>query len=284
MGGILVSVLLLGGLSALHATKAKFPDAPFTVDANSKKLEAYEEKIPNSTVKFKMIPIPGGKITVPDPSNKNAPKVVEVKPMWVGKTEVTWDEYDIYLFRLDLTEEQRKAGVEAKTRPSKPYGAPDRGFGHENYPAIGISLLSATEYCKWLSLKTGKKYRLPTAAEWQFFAQAGEKKTYPIMGDDIEKIAWYWDNADDKTHDVGAKDPNPWGLYDILGNAAEWCVDFDNEGYIYGGAFTDKRPDITPFSKKKNTPDWDATDPQNPKSKWWLKDGPFVGFRVVCDP
>lgn len=284
MGGITVGIMITQLLPLLYASKRNTPDAPFTVDANSKKLEPFEEKIPGTVVKFKMVPIPGGKITVPDPSNKKAPKVVEVKPIWVGKTEVTWDEFDIYLFRLDLTEEQRKAGAEAKTRPSKPYGAPDRGFGHEGYPAIGLSFLTVNEYCKWLSAKTGKKYRLPTAAEWQYFAQAGQTKNYPLSNEELEKQAWYWDNSDDKTHEVGAKEPNPWGLHDILGNAAEWCLDLDNEGYIYGGAFTDKRPDITPFSKKKNTPDWDATDPQNPKSKWWLKDGPFVGFRLVCEP
>ncbi|GDX41099.1 hypothetical protein LBMAG21_13910 [Armatimonadota bacterium] len=285
VSALLMITYALPFVKASRAQTQDTPAIPITeVDANSKKLEPFEEKIPGTVVKFKMIPILGGKITILDPTKDNAPKTIEVKPMWVGKTEVTWDEYDVFLFRLDLSEEDRKAGVEAKARPSKPYGAPDRGFGHEGYPAIGISYYSAQEYCKWLSLKTGKKFRLPTSAEWQFFATAGEKKAYPLNNDDLDKVGWYWDNADDKTHEVATKEANKWGLYDILGNAAEWAVDLDKEGYIYGGAFSDKRPLVTPYSRKKNTPDWDATDPQNPKSKWWLKDGPFVGFRVVCEP
>mgnify|MGYP003349714125 CR=1 FL=1 len=197
-----IGTLVLGGVSALlmityahpfvKAHKATLQDAPqipvVEVDANSKKLEPFEEKIPGTVVKFKMIPIPGGKITVSDPTKGNAPKTVEVKPMWVGKTEVTWDEFDIFLFRLDLSDEDRKAGVEAKSRPSKPYGAPDRGFGHEGYPAIGLSFYTVQEYCKWLSAKTGKKFRLPTSTEWQYFATAGEKKAYPLANDDLDKI------------------------------------------------------------------------------------------------
>src|SRR5439155_730769 len=84
------------------------------------------------------------------------------RPFWIGKTEVTWDEYDIWAFRLDLTPRERSSGVDATARPSRPYGAPDRGFGHHGYPALAMTYFAAQTYCAWLSVKTGKKYRLPT--------------------------------------------------------------------------------------------------------------------------
>lgn len=246
--------------------------------------KAYDEQIPGTLIKFSMTPIPAGKITVSLPDTKGVvgkPQQVAVKPLWVSKTEVTWDEYDIFLFRLDLPEADRVAGVEASTRPTRPYGAPDRGFGHKGYPALGISYYSAQEYCKWLSKKTGKKYRLPTIAEWEYLCRAGEKKTFPMSNEELETIAWYWDNGDDKAHEVGAKKPNAWGLHDTLGNVGEWCDGPNNEGYLCGGSFMEKRPDIHPSFRMKGTTEWNATDPQRPKSKWWLRDGPFVGFRIV---
>jgi formylglycine-generating enzyme required for sulfatase activity len=283
------SISLGTGVISCLPTDALPGDQPPNADATRR--EPFVETIPGTLVKFTMVPIPPGAITVQVPA-KNAAgqktgqmtsQVVQVKPLWVGKMEVTWDEYDVFLFRLDLPEAERQAGVEAKSRPSKPYGAPDRGFGHQGYPALGISFYAAQEYCKWLSKKTGKKYRLPTTAEWEYLCRAGEKITYPLSAEALDKVAWYWDNADDKAHEVGAKTPNAWGLHDTLGNVAEWCVDPEGVGYICGGHFMDKREQVHPQAREKNTPDWNATDPQNPKSKWWLKDGPFVGFRVVCE-
>jgi formylglycine-generating enzyme required for sulfatase activity len=100
----------------------------------------------------------------------------------------------------------------------------------------------------------------------------------------LDKLAWHWGNSDDKTHKVGTKQPNAWGIYDMLGNVAEWCQPMDDEvPVVRGGSFDDQPDKVHPTARKKYTPDWQMNDPQNPKSQWWLTDAPFVGFRVVCE-
>ena len=97
----------------------------------------------------------------------------------------------------------------------------------EQTPIVGISWKDAKAYCDWLSKKSGKKYRLPTEAEWEYACRAGTTTKWSF-GDDKSKLkeyAWYNENSNSKTHEVGLKKPNPWGLYDMHGNVREWCED-----------------------------------------------------------
>lgn len=235
--------------------------------------EAIDVKIPDSLASLRLVKIPAGTVTI-------SGKTVDVKALWVGQTEVTWDVFDIYAFRLDLTQEQNAKGVDAEARPSKPYGAPDRGFGHQGYAALGMTANSAQRFCEWLSKKTGKTFRLPTEAEWEYAARAGEADA-PT---NLDEVAWYWDNADDVTHPVGKKKPNAWGLYDTLGNTWEWANGLDGTAIVCGGAYNSKAKDVAFSSRKAYSPKWQEADAHVPKSKWWLSDGPFIGMRVVCEP
>jgi formylglycine-generating enzyme required for sulfatase activity len=249
---------------------ARGADAPKPADPGGKK---YTETIPGATATFDMVPIPAGEF-------KTAKgETVKIKPLYMCTTETTWDTFDIFAFQLDMSEKDKAAGVDAKARPTRPYMPPDHGFGHHNYPAIHITKHACEMYCEWLSKKTGRKYRLPTENEWEFACRAGGDGKV----EDLDKVAWFEDNADDKTHPVAKKAANAWGLYDMLGNAKEWCIGSDGKPITCGGSYEDKAEDCTCSSREAQTADWNAGDPQDPKSIWWLADASFVSFRVVCE-
>jgi len=277
-------ILVILGAGAAQVKRAQNVAMNTAAQSAGKTLAAYTETIPGTVVKFDMVPVPGGTYTINDPKT-GKPRQVTIKPFYIGKTEVTWDEFDVFVHKLDAPDTQKTGGADAVSRPSKPYGAVDRGYGHKGYPAISMSYLSAQKYCEWLSAKTGKKYRLPTEAEWEYACRAGVLPAGPITDSELlDKLAWHWGNSEDKTHKVGTKQPNAWGIYDMLGNVAEWCQPMDDEvPVVRGGSFDDQPDKVHPTARKKYTPDWQMNDPQNPKSQWWLTDAPFVGFRVVCE-
>ncbi|MCE7972977.1 MAG: hypothetical protein DYG92_01440 [Leptolyngbya sp. PLA1] len=233
-------------------------------------LAKFEQPIPTAATKIAMVPIP------PSPDGK-------IKACWMSETEIPWEVFDVFAYRLD--EEQGSPQADGISRPSKPYLPPDRGFGHEGYAAICMTRKNAEEFCRWLSWKSGKVFRLPTAEEWEHACRAGAKTAYPF-GDDAKLLgehAWYAENSDATPHPVKSKKPNAWGLYDMLGNVQEWVTSADAKPVTMGGSFRDEAARVTPASRASQEPSWNASDPQIPKSKWWLSDGSFVGFRVVCE-
>src|SRR5262249_51841082 len=172
----------------------------------------------------------------------------------------------------------------------------------------------AMTYCRWLSKKTGKYYRLPTEAEWEYAARAGTKTAYSF-GDDpakLDEYAWYQVNAkvpgETMPHPqpVGKKKPNQWGLHDIYGNVAEWCVDHYDEAYykkfptykptlepvyiptgslypyvVRGVSWADKASECRSAARRGSDKSWLKQDPQRPQSIWWMTEADYVGFRVV---
>ncbi len=121
-----------------------------------------------------------------------------------------------------------------------------RSNAEENQPVIHISWIDATYYAKWLSEETGKVYRLPTEAEWEFAASgASNSQHYSFAGDNnLNNIAWYSENGNNQTHPVGKKSPNEIGAYDMTGNVWEWCSDRYNENYYQ------ESPRINPTGSK----------------------------------
>ena len=275
---------------------------PATLASAQAKLDKQTVKVKDTTVQFTMIKLPAGEVEL---KLGNLPaKKVAVKSVWIGETEVTWDEFDTYAYGLDIKDEKEKIDSVGKTRPSKPYGAPDFGFGHAGYPCLAETYFSAQMYCKWLSEKTGKKFRLPTEAEWEYACRAGGAPVKIQDKDALAKVAWFEDISEEKSHPAKQKAANDWGFFDMLGNAAEW-VDKDadaqkaDEAYdkenpdkptkraempvARGGSWKDAADKISSGQRFPQTSQWNVTDPQNPKSRWWLADGKFISFRVVCE-
>ena len=213
--------------------------------------ENYTERIPGSDVSFEMVGIPDG-------------------GFWMGKTEVTWDEYEFYYFS-----DEEGTGADAVALPTRTFEAHDHGWGRGERPAVSISRQAAETYCAWLSLKTGHVYRLPTEAEWEL-ACRGAVATEPVP---VGEVAWHSENSGKMTQEVGRKKPNPFGLYDILGNAAEYCS--GPEVVVRGGSWADPPSAVTSRARRTKTTAWNLRDPNVPQSKWWLTDAPFVGFRLA---
>jgi formylglycine-generating enzyme required for sulfatase activity len=240
--------------------------------------EAYVEAIPGTVVRFDMVPVPAGTTTLNTPQG---PQTVAVGPFWMSRIEVPWEVFDVFVFGLDqAASEAAEDDIDAMSRPSKPYVLPGANFGHQGRPAIGISYFSADVFTRWLSSVTGRRYRLATEAEWEYACRANA----PEPKADLADYAWFWDNADEKTQPGARRKPNAFGLHDMLGNVAEWVEGADGEPVVKGGSFDDDAEDVHCGARKQQTSAWQMSDPQLPKSMWWLTDAPFVGFRLVREP
>lgn len=242
----------------------------------SVQLEEIELRVPGMTESFTMILCPGASVETDE-------GLTDIAEMYVLCTEVTWDLYDIFVYKLDEPEE----GITADgiTRPSKPYVPPDRGFGHEGYPAIGMTHQAAEQFCAWLSLKSGLEIRLPTHAEWSYLAAAGQGGEFccGIEEESLVDAGWFLQNSEHSTHPVGQLEPNSFGLFDMHGNAAEWVTSASRKPLAYGGGYRDTAENCTARSFQRQTNSWNQSDPQIPKSQWWLSDCSWVGFRFVVE-
>jgi formylglycine-generating enzyme required for sulfatase activity len=327
--------------NALHAHNTNFGvtvtvnQASYSEPTKVEKFENFTEKIPGSGVSFDMVAIPGGKFLMGSPENEPLRKPdegpqrnVTLSRYWMAKTEVTWDEY-LAFFRATgsqgRTEGQvvTKKNVDAISGATPPWGAPDQGWGKASRPAITMTWHAAAVYCQWLSKVTGKKYRLPTEAEWEFACRAGTETPYffpgnprkftsrgllkKLLGADTSVIASrivYKANSNTKTKEPQSVKENPFGLKNMSGNVAEFCLDYyspdayksdtstvnprgpadGQEHVIRGGSFKSDAKDVRSAARDfTKTKAWLVTDPQMPKSIWWYSDCIDVGFRVVCE-
>jgi formylglycine-generating enzyme required for sulfatase activity len=130
---------------------------------------------------------------------------------------------------------------------------------------------------------TKKKYRLPTEAEFEHAAVAGAKAPWKMTEAEIDKVSWNYSNIEEMTSAVGKKAPNAFGLFDTLGNVGEWATDAKGQPVLCGPSFMQNPDEVSPSFKQRWQPSWQESDPQIPKSRWWLSDGPFCGFRLVCE-
>lgn len=292
----------------------------------------YEETIPGSDATFRMVPVPGGTFRMGSPdsedgrSDDEGPRFeVAIDPFWIGAHEVTWSEYKGFMASCDLFKAVESARLrpavtveneaDAVTAPSNLYD-PTTTFTHGEEPDLPASTMTqyaARQYTKWVSLLTGRFFRLPSEAEWEYACRAGTETPWSTGSDAaaLDDHAWFADNADDTTHAVGGKAPNPWGIHDMHGNVAEWVVDqLVAGGYarqaalgqpvpegdaiqwptklqqrvVRGGSYYDDAERLRSAARRGSEDvAWKEVDPNLPKSPWWYTEDPAlgVGMRIV---
>ena len=272
------------------------------------------DAIPGSSVTFRMALIPGGIFRMGSPEEAAQPQV-QLDSFWIGVHEVSYDEFIIFYqkeYDTDTTAHPEKTyTADAVTRPTPQYIDYTYGMGKAGFPAVSMTQQAALRYCQWLYEKTGVFYRLPTEAEWEYACRANDPRLTESVGQEpatkneqLTESAWYYKNSFEKYHEPGQKKPNAWGLHDMLGNVAEWTLDFYEKNYlenlgstvavnpwvqparrhsrtVRGGSYDSNSTECNCTFRQKSDPRWQARDPQIPKSRWWNPDSPFVGFRLV---
>ncbi len=317
-----LTIVLAVGFFAIPARgQERIPplEVPAAVATSESEMKPYVEPLEHTEIELEMVPIRGGTFLMGSPESEEDRKddegpqhEVTVSPFWMGKYEVTWDQYDAWgegidqLRRklLNLKQTPRDLAVDGVSKPTEPYTDMSFGMGREDYPAICMTQHAARTFCKWLSAKTGRYYRLPTEAEWEYACRAGTTTAYSFGDDvdDLEDYAWFFDNSEDQYQQVGQKKPNAWGLYDMHGNVAEWVLDQYIEDYyqqkiewtdplavpktlyprvVRGGGWDDDPDMLRSAVREGSDGEWKKQDPQVPRSIWYHTDARGVGLRVV---
>ena len=315
--------------TASGLTSEKPAEGPSVELENGLFMVPYTQKIPGTDISFDMIPVPGGEFTMGSPEDveefvedEGPTQKIKVAPMWVARTETRWDMYKEYMRMYAVFKDFEAQGMrevtdanraDAVTAPTELY---DPSFTFEygeepQQPAVTMTQYAAQQFTKWISGISGSQYRLPTEAEWEYAARAGTDTAYSWGDsvDDLEDHAWYFDNSLDGPGDVGSKKPNPFGLYDMHGNAAEWTVnEYTEDGYQWmadqkpadataaalfpenpypcvarGGSWEMDPPALRSAARLASDDEmWKEEDPNYPKSPWWFTSDPSrgVGFRL----
>lgn len=239
---------------------------------------SYVDELPaiGNAVPFDMVLVPGD-------------SDAGLSPFYMSKHEVTWKMLRHWMEGFEVGANEGAALIAAGLQPSIVHGVPSgiiQVSDAEN-PAMGMTLLTAQSYCKWLSEQTGRKYRLPTIVEWQYALRLGGG-----VPDDISEYAWHAENSPEdqsslmpKTSPAGQKKPNTIGLYDMLGSVAEWVTNTGTERIVVGGSIFNKPEEITAdWRAVEDVEVWAASHPQLPYSRFWYNDFYVTGIRLVCEP
>ncbi|MDX1930862.1 MAG: SUMF1/EgtB/PvdO family nonheme iron enzyme [Pirellulaceae bacterium] len=289
---------------------AERPTSGRAIETKQGWMVPYTQVIPGCDAAFEMVPIPAGEIELKIVgSNKRV--TVAVEPLWVGKYEVTWAEYQQYMDECKNFRKIAKPNLLADatfvTAPTALY-SPNEVYEFsptKEHPACAMTQFAARQYTKWLSLQLKERYRLPTAAEWMYACSAGDL-LQTINAKELAKFA-VCESDQAGANTVGTRKANAWGLHDMLGNMSEWVIDGQGDGSkirspgkqsvfdaiewtstryghrALGGNWRSRFDECSVHAKEVCSIDWWELDPMLPISPWWMAGGPWVtiGFRIV---
>lgn len=277
---------------------------------NAQSFDNYSQAVDGENFTIEMVAVQGGDFVMgaseKDTSRNDAEKPqhdVTVDDFWMGKHEITWEQYDAFVFgdfdpsQFKDVSELEKLGIDAVSGATPPYVDMSFNMGKGTAPAVNMTQYAALVYCKWLTSKTGVFYRLPTEAEWEYVCKKGKTDKDVTLDD----VAWYDQNANDKYQKTGTKKANALGIHDMLGNVSEWTLDQYSDTYykespkknpwniptelyprvVRGGNWKSTADKLCCTSREGSIAKWKRRDPQIPKSNYWHTNAPFIGFRVV---
>jgi formylglycine-generating enzyme required for sulfatase activity len=191
-------------------------------------------------VPFEFVRIPAGEFLMGsetgDSDEKPLHRVRIDGSFYMGRTEVTVRQFQAFVEATGYKTQAEKGNWAANYSPAGFPIVPGRGFSwreagfrqSDDNPVVCISFSDAVGFCKWLSKETGECCRLPSEAEWEYACRAGSDVD---SAQNLDEVGWYRDNAEGRTHPVAQKKPNANGLYDMHGNAWEWCLDVWHSNY-----------------------------------------------------
>lgn len=299
----------------IHKRVVDYQQIKNKTNANKHQPFALYKETLKTGVQFEMLPVKAGSFSWQG-EEKEDNLEVSLSAFWMGKLEVTWEEYEPFMLSkisrqkdgqvLDFMREQIENDIDFLARPTPPYHPMTYGMQRDAHPAISMTQHAANKYCQWLTYQTGHFYRLPTEAEWEYASRAGSKTKYSWGDDDSDagKYAWFGGDAASQYHKPEQKKPNAWGFYDMHGNVLEWTLDqyvsnrktYFGKTKLYnpwvkatkpyphvtkGGHWKMALPDITSAARHQSSAAWKISDPQNPKSLWYHTNTPWLGFRIV---
>lgn len=201
-----------------------------------------------SGISISLVRIAAGSYTMGSPETESAGRddnegplhAVRLDSFFLGKFPVTVGQFRRYVAETGYRTEMEQQGWQQIWK----HHAIQQSDSH---PVVLISWNDANRFCQWLSTKSGKRYRLPTEAEWEYAARAGSSTRF-FFGEretELPRYAWCRENSSAVTHPVGQLQPNPWGLYDLYGNVREWCKDWYQRDYYKSSPFNNPVCDLS---------------------------------------
>ena len=288
----------------------------FSAAASGSDFEPFTLALPGEAGELEMAPVNGGCFAMgsaerePGHVATEAPvREVCVDDFWMGRFEIDWQQYELLVYRDEAEFGKRASDAELEalaidgvTGATAPYADMSFGMGKAGYPAINITRYAAQAYARWLSARTGRFFRLPTEAEWEYACRGGTATPWSFGANAAaaDEHAIFAINSEGGYAPIGSRAPNPLGLYDMHGNVAEWTLDqfapYPDEpaknpynrpeelypGVVRGGSWMDEPEALRCAARRPSAPEWKERDPQLPKSLWWHTNAPFVGFRLVA--